>query len=85
MSLHLKIHKQYEKSKQTADLIQGIEDLLSKGRYPLTGEDEVLLKSCLSELKQLKSDNADVSGSIEKVTKWLLLLFEVCDKFKDLI
>ena len=74
-----------KKSKETADLIQGIEDLLSKGRYPLTGEDEVLLKSCLSELKQLKSDNADVSGSIEKVTKWLLLLFEVCDKFKDLI
>ncbi|WP_297411919.1 hypothetical protein [uncultured Alistipes sp.] len=74
-----------KKLKQTADLIQGIEDLLSKGRYPLTGEDEVLLKSCLSELKQMQSDNADVLGSIEKVTKWLLLLFEVCDKFKDLI
>ena len=72
-----------KKLKQTADLIQGIEDLLSKGRYPLTGEDEVLLKSCLSELKQMQSDNADVLGSIEKVTKWLLLLFE--DKFKDLI
>lgn len=72
-----------KKLKQTADLIQGIEDLLSKGRYPLTGEDEVLLKSCLSELKQMQSDNADVLGSIEKVTKWLLLLFEVCDKFKD--
>lgn len=72
-------------NQKIADLIQGIEDLLSKGRYPLTGEDEVLLKSCLSELKQLKSDNADVSGSIEKVTKWLLLLFEVYDKFKDLI
>ena len=41
-----------KKLKQTADLIQGIEDLL---------------------------------GSIEKATKWLLLLFEVCDKFKDLI
>ncbi len=74
-----------KKLKQTADLIQGIEDLLSKGRYPLTGEDEVLLKSCLSELKQMQSDNADVLGTIEKVTKWLLLLFEVCDKFKDLI
>ena len=74
-----------KKLKQTADLIQGIEDLLSKGRYPLTGEDEVLLKSCLSELKQMQSDNADVLGSIEKATKWLLLLFEVCDKFKDLI
>ena len=67
------------------DLIQGIEDLLSKGRYPLTGEDEVLLKSCLSELKQMQSNDANVLGSIEKVTKWLLLLFEVCDKFKDLI
>ncbi len=74
-----------KKLKQTADLIQGIEDLLSKGRYPLTGEDEVLLKSCLSELKQMQSDNADVLGTIEKVTKWLLLLFEVYDKFKDLI
>lgn len=74
-----------KKLKQTADLIQDIEDLLSKGRYPLTGEDEVLLKSCLSELKQMQSDNADVLGSIEKATKWLLLLFEVCDKFKDLI
>ena len=74
-----------KKLKQTADLIQGIEDLLSKGRYPLTGEDEVLLKSCLNELKQMQSDNANVLGSIEKVTKWLLLLFEVCDKFKDLI
>lgn len=74
-----------KKLKQIADLIQGIEDLLSKGRYPLTGEDEVLLKSCLSELKQMQSNDANVLGSIEKVTKWLLLLFEVCDKFKDLI
>lgn len=73
------------KNQKLADLIQGIEDLLSKGRYPLTGEDEVLLKSCLSELKQMQSDNADVFGSIEKATKWLLLLFEVCDKSKDLI
>lgn len=72
-------------NQKIADLIQGIEDLLSKGRYPLTGEDEVLLKSCLNELKQMQSDNANVLGSIEKVTKWLLLLFEVCDKFKDLI
>ena len=73
------------KNQKTADLIQGIEDLLSKGRYPLTGEDEVLLQSCLSELKQMQSNDANVLGSIEKVTKWLLLLFEVCDKFKDLI
>lgn len=73
------------KNQKPTDLIQGIEDLLSKGRYPLTGEDEVLLKSCLSELKQMQSDNADVLGSIEKATKWLLLLFEVWDKFKDLI
>ena len=73
------------KNQKPADLIQGIEDLLSKGRYPLTGEDEVLLKSCLTELRQMQSDNADVLGSIEKVTKWLLLLFEVYDKFKDLI
>lgn len=73
------------KNQKPADLIQGIEDLLSKGRYPLTGEDEVLLKSCLSELKQMQSNDANVLGSIEKVTKWLLLLFEVCDKFKDLI
>ena len=78
------LHK-HEKKSKTADLIQGIEDLLSKGRYPLTGEDEVLLKSCLTELRQMQSDNADVLGSIEKVTKWLLLLFEVYDKFKDLI
>lgn len=74
-----------KKLKQTADLIQGIEDLLSKGRYPLTGEDEVLLQSCLSELRQMQPNDANVLGSIEKVTKWLLLLFEVCDKFKDLI
>lgn len=74
-----------KKLKQTADLIQGIEDLLSKGRYPLTGEDEVLLQSCLSELKQMQPNDVNVLGSIEKVTKWLLLLFEVCDKFKDLI
>lgn len=74
-----------KKLKQIADLIQGIEDLLSKGRYPLTGEDEVLLQSCLSELKQMQPNDANVLGSIEKVTKWLLLLFEVCDKFKDLI
>lgn len=73
------------KNQKTADLIQGIENLLSKGRYPLTGEDEVLLKSCLSELKQMQSNNADVLGSIEKATKWLLLLFKVYDKFKDLI
>lgn len=74
-----------KQNQKPVDLIQGIEDLLSKGRYPLTGEDEVLLKSCLSELKQMQSNDANVLGSIEKVTKWLLLLFEVCDKFKDLI
>ena len=74
-----------KKLKQTADLIQGIEDLLSKSRYPLTGEDEVLLKSCLTELKRMQSNNADVFGSMEKVAKWFLLLFEVYDKFKDLI
>lgn len=73
------------KNQKPADLIRGIEDLLSKGRYPLTGEDEVLLKSCLTELRQMQSDNADVLGSIEKATQWLLLLFEVWDKFKDLI
>ncbi len=74
-----------KQNQKLADLIQGIEDLLSKGRYPLTGEEEVLLKSCLTELKRMQSDNADVLGSIEKATKWLLLLFEVCDKFKDLL
>ena len=50
------------KNQKPADLIQGIEDLLSKGRYPLTGEDEVLLKSCLTELRQMQPDNADVLG-----------------------
>jgi len=84
MSLHLNVLNM-KKNQKPADLIQGIEDLLSKGRYPLTGEDEVLLKSCLTELRQMQSDNADVLGPIEKVTKWLLLLFEVLDKFKDLI
>ncbi len=74
-----------KKLKQTADLIQGIEDLLSKGRYPLTGEDEVLLKSCLTELRQMQSNDVNVLDSIEKVIKKLLLLFEVWDKFKDLI
>ena len=74
-----------KQNQKPAGLIQGIEDLHSKGRYPLTGEDEVLLQSCLSELKQMQSNDANVLGSIEKVTKWLLLLFEVCDKFKDLI
>ena len=74
-----------KQNQKLTDLIQGIEDLLSKGRYPLTGEDEVLLKSCLSELKQMQSDNADVLGSIEKVTQGFLLLFGVWDKFKDLI
>lgn len=73
------------KNQKHADLIQGIEDLLSKGRYPLTGEDEALLKSCLTELRQMQSNDANVLGSIEKVIKWLLLLFEACDKFKDLI
>lgn len=74
-----------KQNQKPVDLIQGIEDLLSKGRYPLTSEDEVLLKSCLTELKRMQSENADVLGSIEKATKWLLLLFEVCNKFKDLI
>lgn len=74
-----------KQNQKPADLIQGIEDLLSKGRYPLTGEDEVLLKSCLTELRQMQSNNVNVLDSIEKVIKKLLLLFEVWDKFKDLI
>lgn len=74
-----------KQNQKPADLIQGIEDLFSKGRYPLTGEDEVLLKSCLTELKRMQTNDADVFSSIEKVAKRFLLLFEVCDKFKDLI
>lgn len=71
-------------NQKLADLIQGMEGLLSKGRCPLTGEDEVLLKSCLAELKGLNNkNNTDILGSMEKVTKWLLLLFEAYDKFKE--
>ena len=62
-----------------------MEGLLSKDRCPLTGEDEVLLKLCLAELKGLRNNNADWLGSMEKVTKWLLLLFEAYDKFKEIL
>lgn len=64
--------------------MQGIEGLLSKGRCPLTGEDEALLKSCIAELKSL-SNKSNWRDSIENVTKWLLLFFEVYDKFKEII
>lgn len=74
-----------EKNQKLADLIQGIECLLSKGRCPLTGEDEVLLRSCLAELKKLNYNNTDWLGSMEKVAKWLLLLFEACEKLKEIL
>ncbi len=72
------------KNQKLADLVQGIEGLLSKGRCPLTGEDEALLKSCIAELKGL-NNKSDWIGTMEVVTKWLLLLFEVGSKFKDVI
>ena len=72
------------KNQKLADLVQGIEGLLSKGRCPLTGEDEALLKSCIAELKGL-NNKSDWVGSMENVTKWLLLFFEVYDKFKEII
>lgn len=74
-----------DKNQKLADLIQGIEYLLSKGRCPLTGEDEVLLRSCLAELKKLNHNNTDWLGSMEKVAKWLLLLFEACEKLKEIL
>ena len=65
-------------NQKLTDLIQSIEGLLSKDRCPLTGEDEILLRNCLVELKELKDkNNPDLFGSLEKVTKWLLLLFKV--------
>lgn len=73
------------KSKTNAERIQGIENLLSKGRYPFTREDEVRLKSCLSKLKQKQYTIADVLGLIRAVIKWLCLLLEACNQFKDLI
>ncbi len=72
------------KSQKLADLVQGIEGLLSKGRCPLTGEDEALLKSCIAELKGL-NNKSDWIGTMEVVIKWLLLLFEVSSKFKDIL
>jgi hypothetical protein len=72
------------KNQKLADLVQGIEGLLSKGRCPLTDEDEVLLRSCISELKGLQN-KPDWIGTMEKVTKWLLLLLEVHDKFKEFL
>ena len=73
-----------KKNQKLADLVQGIEGLLSKGRCPLTGKDEALLKSCITELKGL-NNKTDWIGTMEIVTKWLLLLFEVRDKFKDIL
>jgi hypothetical protein len=72
------------KNQKLADLVQGIEGLLSKDRCPLTGEDEALLKLCLAELKGL-NNKSDWIGTMEVVTKWLLLLFEVGYKFKDIL
>lgn len=72
------------KNQKLADLAQGIEGLLSKGRCPLTGEDEALLKSCIAELKSL-SNKTNWRDSMENVTKWLLLFFEVYNKFKEII
>jgi len=73
-----------KQNQKLADLVQGIEGLLSKGRCPLTGEDEALLKSCIAELKGL-NNKSDWVGTMERVAKWLLLLFEVHDKFKSVL
>lgn len=73
-----------KRNQKLADLVQGIEGLLSKGRCPLTGEDEALLKSCIAELNSLNG-KTDWNGVMEKVARWLLLLFEVHDKFKEVI
>lgn len=59
----------------TADLIQGIEMLLSqKDRYPFTTEDEVLLRSAITELKRkdAASKTSDVFNTICKLTCWLV-------------
>lgn len=72
------------KNQKLADLVQGIEGLLSKGRCSLSDEDEALLKSCIAELKSL-SNKPNWRDSMENVTKWLLLFFEVYDKFKEII
>lgn len=72
------------KNQKLVDLVQGIEGLLSKGRCLLTGEDEALLKSCIAELKSL-SNKTNWRDSMENVTKWLLLFFEVYNKFKEII
>ena len=63
-------------------LIQGIETLLSANRCSLTNDDKVLLQNCLTELKE-KNSLPDLAA-LEKVARWLLLLFEVAKAAKDL-
>ena len=71
------------KNQKLVNLIQGVEDLLSESRCPLTEEDKVLLKNCLKELKGLDENSANFLEITEKVIKWMLLFFNVYDKIKD--
>lgn len=72
-----------KKNQKLVNLIQGIEDLLSESRCPLTDEDKVLLKNCLKELRGIDENSTDSLEIIEKVIKWILLFFDVLDKIKD--
>jgi hypothetical protein len=81
-SFQLKIHKQM-KNQEIMGLIQGIEDLLSKNRCPLSNDDEALLKKCLEELRGIKGNTADSLSILEKVVQLLLHFFEAYNMLKD--
>jgi len=72
-----------KKNQKLVNLIQGIEDLLSESRCPLTEEDKVLLKNCLKELRSMNENSTNLLKITEKVIKWFLLFFDVYDKIKD--
>ena len=76
-------------NKQIYDgLIQKIETVLLENRCSLSDGDIVLLQNCLIELYLLKANynfgKDDVIARFGKIAKWLMLLFDLGDKFKDM-
>ncbi len=75
----MKDHKKIE------GLIQGIEAFISENRCSISNEELVLLKSCVSTLKEsLKADDlSKVMNKISDVTSKILRVLKVASQFMD--
>ncbi len=71
-----------KKLKNSDELIQGIEFILSKDRYSLTNEEVALLKDCILKLQETEKI-CNKEDRLNQILQIVSLLFQFFSLFKD--